>query len=152
MLPPERRTTLFAVIGCTLLLASGCGQPGEDGPGFPVAGRVIVDGEPLTSGSVLYIPDAQRGNHSSIRLAGPIDEKGKYTLTAEGKRNCPPGYYIVVVQAFEPRPTEAKGNRSMHIRGRSLVNPNYGAPATSDLRVEVKSDAGPEDYDLRLKR
>lgn len=147
---PDKRMALLSLTSCALLVAAGCGQRAEDGPGFPVAGRVTVDGEPLRSGMVLYVPDAQRGNRSSIRPAGPIDEKGVYTLSAEGKRNIPPGYYLVVVQAFEPRPKVAN-NRSPLIRGRSLVNPAYWSAATSGLKVEVKEDAGPADYDLHMK-
>jgi hypothetical protein len=143
---------LLAVIGCTLLLAAGCGQQSDNGPGFPVAGKVTVDGEPLKSGSVLYVPDAERGNRSPVRPAGKIDEKGRYVLSAEGKRNIPPGWYIVVVQAFEPPPKDTKNTRSMLLKGRSLVNPEYGAADTSDLTVEVKKDATAEDYCLRLKQ
>jgi hypothetical protein len=147
---PDGPAAWLTVAGCALLLAAGCAERTEDGPGFPVAGKVTVDGEALKSGMVLYVPDARRGNHSSVRPAGQIDEKGSYTLSAEGKRNIPPGYYIVVVQAFEPLPKDAKSHRSMRVRGRPLVQPAYGAPTTSGLRVEVKGDAAPTDYDLRL--
>jgi hypothetical protein len=117
-----------------------------------VAGQVTVDGEPVKSGAVLYVPDARRGNRGRVRPAGRIDEEGRYTLSAEGKRNIPPGWYIVTVQAFEPVPRDAKNRRSMRVKGRSLVNPKYGTPATSDLTVEVKGDATAEDYCLRLRR
>jgi hypothetical protein len=152
MWPPDGRLALLAVSGCALLLATGCGQGTADGPGFPVTGKVTVEGEPLKSGVVLYVPDVQRGNRSRVRPAGPIDEEGSYTLSAEGKRNIPPGWYIVVVQAFEPSPKGAKSTRSLRNRGRPLVNQAYGTAATSDLRVEVRGNAGPEDYDLRLRR
>ena len=48
------RTGLILVLGI-LAAACGCAQPGEEF--VPVAGRVTVNGKPLTVGSVSFRPD-----------------------------------------------------------------------------------------------
>jgi hypothetical protein len=134
-----------------LVLAVGCtGRAERDGPGVPVTGKVLVEGELLRSGSVLYIPDLKKDNRSPVRPAGQIDENGSYTLSAEGKRNIPLGWYLVVVQAFEPVPKDGKVGRSLRVRGRTLVNSTYSRPETSGLRIEVTENAAPEAYNLNL--
>ena len=148
---PDGPIIALAFASCTLLLTAGCGGRTEDGPGYPVTGKVTVDGAPLTAGAVLFVPVAPTEKHP-IEPAGKIDKKGFYTLYAEGRRNILPGRYIVVVEAFEPLPDAVKHTRSLRVRGQSLINPSYESASTSHLRVEVKKDAKPADYDLRLKR
>jgi hypothetical protein len=70
----------------------------------------------------------------------------------EGKPGVAPGWYVVVVQSFEAVPREGKTARSLRVRGRSLVNPSYGRPKTSGLRVEVAENTTQGAYDLNLKR
>jgi hypothetical protein len=142
------RLTLEAVC-CALLVATGCGGTEGDSAGIPVSGKGLIEGEPLTTGSILFVPDPKKGNKSSVRPAGPIDGKGSYILSAEGKRGIPPGWYTVVVQAFEPAP---KGGRSLRVRGRALVNPAYGRPETSGLHIAVAANSPPGGYDLNLGR
>jgi hypothetical protein len=151
---PSRNARRFALANacCALLVATGCGGGERDGTGVPVSGKVSIEGEPLTTGSILYIPDPKKGNNSRVRPAGPIDGKGVYTLSAEGKRGIPPGWYTVVVQAYEPVPKDGKGGRSLRVRGRALVNSVYGRPETSGLQIEVSENPAPGAYDLNLRR
>jgi len=148
---PDALRALLPAAGCVLLLAVGRGGGAGDDCGVPVVGKVTVDGEPLTAGAVQYVPDRRMSNTSTVRPGGWIDETGTYTLLAEGRPGVPPGWYTVVVLAFEPVVREATAARSLRVRGRPLVDPSYGRPETSSLQVEV-TEAAPGAYDLNLKR
>lgn len=67
---------------------------------FPVSGRVVIDGEPLTSGTITFIPED--GAHASI---GTIDENGHFTLSCyDGDDGAVPGTHraeIVLTQALD---------------------------------------------------
>ena len=48
------RLTLEAVC-CALLVATGCGGTEGDSAGIPVSGKVLIEGEPLTTQVVVSI-------------------------------------------------------------------------------------------------
>lgn len=55
-----------------LLASSGCdSRPSR----VPVSGKVLIDGEPLKYGTVVFVPEAGR------QSTGPIDENGAFALT-----------------------------------------------------------------------
>lgn len=59
----------------------------------PVSGRVVIDGEPLTSGTIIFVPED--GAHASI---GMIDENGHFTLTCyDGNDGAVPGTHRMEV-------------------------------------------------------
>jgi hypothetical protein len=138
-----------------LLLVSwptlGCGDDSGVGKTYPVAGKVTLDDEPLTamSGTVLFKPDASKGNTSSFEPVGNLDEQGNYTLNTKGKKGAPPGWYKVIVTATgEMLP--AKGN--VHPRPKSLVPAKYGQDKTTNLFIEVVDDPAAGAYDLKLTK
>ena len=67
--------SLRSGLGLTLLLLlalSGCdSRPTR----VPVSGKVVIDGEPLKYGTVVFVPELGR------QSTGPIDENGAFTLT-----------------------------------------------------------------------
>src|SRR5262245_20481066 len=86
-------------IGCAFgfaVLVSGCGS------GKPkVGGKILVDGAPLPSGSVRFVPDRERGNTATTEPAGQIKPDGTYALYANGNESIPSGWYKVTVSAAE---------------------------------------------------
>jgi hypothetical protein len=62
----------FAVTIASLVLVVGCsdGRPSR----APVSGQVLIDGKPVTSGTVRFIPSAGRPS------TGSIGSEGKFTL------------------------------------------------------------------------
>jgi hypothetical protein len=102
------------LIVAVTLAASGCGDASGVGKTFPVAGRITLDGEPLTAAStvVLFKPDAAKGNASPWEPTGTVDGQGNYTLHTKGKRGAPPGWYKVVVTAFKAQADAVKGPRT----------------------------------------
>jgi hypothetical protein len=133
--------------------APGCDDSGV-GRTLPVAGKVTVQGTPLTAKStvVLFKPDASRGNTSPHEPTGTVDADGNYTLKTKGKKGAPPGWYKVVVTAHDESPPEHPKDPRHRPAARSLVPAKYGTEKTSDLAVEVVEGPPPGAYDLKLTR
>ena len=68
----RRSTILFA----TLVLLAGCsdGKPTR----VPVSGKVLIDGQPLTLGSIAFVPQGARPSGSAI------DKNGHFELSCYG--------------------------------------------------------------------
>jgi hypothetical protein len=140
-LPAGRRVGPAAAIALALFLVAGC-----DGSGSlqKVTGKVTVDGAPLTTGSVRFVPDAAKGNKSKDEPAGQIGSDGTYTLITNGKPGAPAGWYKVTVNATEvPESSNPFG-------GKALVAPRFNVPETSGLSVEVVSSPKSGAYDLTV--
>jgi hypothetical protein len=132
---------LFGGIG-TLV---GCGD--SSNKLLPVSGKVTVDGQPLTTGSVSFKPE--KGSASSQEPGGDIEEDGTYRLFTAGKEGAPPGRYRVLVVAVDPNDLKKKfpyGKRT------SYVNPKYSNPKTTDVVIEVTPSRPPDTYDLKLAK
>jgi hypothetical protein len=82
----------FGWLGCLLLLA-GCSDRPEI---VPVSGKVMIDGQPLTHGTVMVIPENARASF------GTIGSDGTFSLTCyEEGDGCVPGTHKVTVSAVE---------------------------------------------------
>jgi hypothetical protein len=138
------------LFGC---LASGCGDDSGVGRTFPVSGKITFNNEPLTAKTtrVWFKPDASKGNTSLFEPVGTVDAAGNYKLTTQGKNGAPPGWYQVVVTAWEDAPpVHPKGPRQHRPVAKSLLPSKYGQPQTSGLVIEVVEKPAPGAYDLKL--
>jgi hypothetical protein len=125
----------------------GCGD--STSKLVPVVGKVMVNGQPLTTGTgnVSFRPD--KGSATSQEPAGMIDEEGTYRLFTAGKEGAPLGRYrvlVVDVEPIDPKNPFPYGKRKSH------VNLKYGDPKTSDLVLEVVPSPAPGAYDLKLTK
>jgi hypothetical protein len=77
-LAPLLRTRILA--GCLLLPLTGCGGVSDEPALLGVSGKVTLDGKPLETGTVLFVPLDGKGRAD----AGPV-VKGEYRL------KCTPG-------------------------------------------------------------
>jgi hypothetical protein len=107
---------------CLMLASLGCsdGRPTR----VPVSGRVMIDGRPLTKGSVRFVPEGARPS------AGSLDSQGRFNLTCyDGEDGAVIGRHRVQVSASE-------------IIGSEKVvwhaPPKYADFRTSGIEVEVK--------------
>jgi hypothetical protein len=134
------------VLLCALLATAGCSSA-PDNNYCAVTGRVLLDGELATYGTVSYRPvDARQGHQPT----GSISEAGTYTLYTSGAAGAPPGEYHVVVfinEAANDDPAAAHPTLP-----RSLIDSEYQRPEQTPLRVRVEPDAPPETYDLEVHR
>jgi hypothetical protein len=140
---------LLALGSAALVLASGCGN--SQGERFvPVAGKVRLDGELLTIGTVQYRPDASRGNTSMHVPIGTIQPDGSYKLETVGREGAPLGWYKVVV--FADANASPKPGASRPLPPRWLTNVKYTDPKTTDLAREVVEEPAAEVYDLNVSK
>jgi hypothetical protein len=104
-----------------LCIAVGCGgRPSR----VPVSGKVLVDGKPLESGTIIFVPDTGRQSSGLVK-------DGKFTLGCfQADDGALVGKHKVSVSStlFQNRETAIK----------YLVPPKYGHIATSQLTAEIK--------------
>ncbi len=118
----ERFTFASAFLIVAIAALIGC----DRGPRIvPVSGQVLIDGQPLTTGFVRFIPTGHRPAY------GEIDKQGRFRLTTgidyefDG---CVVGTHQVEVVAKEfPNETST----------RFLVPKKYADLSTSDVSVEI---------------
>lgn len=130
--------------GGAVFAAAGCGSASGEKLA-PVAGKVTVNGKPVTTGSVSLRPDAAQGNESQHQPNGAIDAEGNYELLVPpAKKGTPLGRYKVVVTAYDnPMP-----NKPL----KSFINMKYSDEKTTPLKFEVIENPEPGRYDLKLTR
>lgn len=146
-----------------LTMLSGCGD--KSGPPLvAVHGRVTLDGKPLGSKSVRFVPDQGTPGQG----AGCVtQEDGTYTLLAvrpgvtKDTGGITPGSYLVVVtepllpagakpvaeRPGEPAPAIAPSDPGRSRK--SVIPPQYASPETTKLRVEIPPQGGVVDLALR---
>jgi len=140
-------TCAALVAGVLIAAVIGCGG-GDGGPGHlvPVQGRVMLGDKPLTTGTVIFRPDASKGNPSQQEPRGQIDADGNYKLLTAQKEGAAPGWYKVGVIATR-QPTDPKNPYALP---QSLIPTIYNDPERSRLVKEVVEKPGPGAYDLRI--
>jgi hypothetical protein len=146
---------LRARVACFALLVSPCLVVGCGGkktpPLTPVSGKVTVDGQPLTSGQVTFVPDVARpteDRQDNVQTAGlstgKIGSDGSYTIITNGKSGAPLGKYkVTVTPSMVPAP-DAKG-----LPPTSFDRKKY---SEEGLKIEVVANPEPGRYDLKLTK
>lgn len=124
-----RRVILLTLLAGAL---AGC----DGGPTLsPVHGKVTFRGKPLTRGTIVFIPDAQRGGNGPLASAD-IEADGNYNLQTGSTPGVTPGWHRVTIMAVEPPAATAAGQRFQVPR--SLIPEKYRDPELSGLNCEVK--------------
>lgn len=121
----------LAGAGAVLLCLAGC----DDRPKrVPVAGKVLIDGEPLTNGYVTFIPENNRP------AVGQIDEQGNFRLTTfDNNDGCVPGTHgVTVVSNQQITPSRMKW----------LIPKKYMDVSTSGEKVTIEKPT--EDLVIKL--
>ena len=114
--------TVFAA-GILLFALAGCGS---DTPTLaPVRGTVYYRNVPLTGGTIVFTPDAARGNSGPFARA-EIGPDGVYVLKTDAAFGCVPGCHRVTVIAVESAAASAS-NQPFAV-SRSLVPAKYRDP------------------------
>lgn len=146
------KVALLAACSASLALVSGCG--GEDlvGPTVPVEGKVTFNGKEVPTGTVIFLPDASKGNSAQYESRAPIDASGNYSLKTQGKDGAPPGAYMVGVASWKRPPEVSDPNfNGFPPPNIPLVPLKYNNPASSGLTAEAREDAPAGEYDLKLE-
>jgi hypothetical protein len=73
------RRFCFMLLGAVFAFCNGCG------PGTPkrvqVSGQVLIDGKPLPSGQIFFVPSGSRPSRA------PIDSEGRFVLSSFGDKD-----------------------------------------------------------------
>lgn len=110
----------------------------------PVSGKVTLNGEPLTYGSVAFFPAADKGNTRPDSVHGQLGPGGVYVLQVGDRTGAPPGWYRVSVHAYPP-PTETKGPPE------PLGDPRYHDHDKSGILFEVVEKPAEGAYNIDIK-
>jgi hypothetical protein len=135
-----------------VVLIAGCGTNLQ-----PAGGKVLVDGVPVTEGTIMFYPVA-KGRPAT----GRIVQDGSFTLSyAKPGDGLPPGEYKVAIVAdlFKPGPRTAQQaydeanmkrqgieDTSAQARGTLIhvVPPEYNDVTTTPLKQTVKYSSDPQ--------
>lgn len=136
------RTLSFVVRALAAALLVGAAGCGVDGTALtPVRGKVYYRGVPLSRGTVVFIPDENRGNRGPLARA-EIQPDGSYVLRSGEEAGAVPGWHRVTVVAVD--------DGSYATGPRPLLPSKYSDPGQSELSCQV--EAGKENgIDLRLQ-
>jgi len=141
--------TQFLRLACTtlvltsLILTPGC-SGGKSVTMAPVSGMVTVDGQPVTSGQVAFLPTGKDAEKAGLS-AGTIDSSGKYTISTDGKSGAPLGTYKVTVT-----PSMVPVDGKMPV---AVFNEKYRTvSAANPLTIEVVANPDAGRYDLKLTK
>jgi len=143
----------FGLIGCGL---AATGQP----PVYPVKGKVLFHGKPVTGGVVTYeleggnSPEQKpAGSPNPLRATGRIEPDGSFSLVAfSGAEGVPAGKYKVGISSLPPR---TEGNLFEAAKSATKGNPDvlkgrFADPKTSGLSAQVADDhANQPTFDLK---
>ena len=144
----RRRTWRCIVVPVAIAAIAGCSQDSKFGR---VHGVVRLDGKPLATGTVRFVPDAGRG------ASGTIQQDGSFVLGTSGKSDgAVIGKHRVAVISYQ-QATQEERSRPADV---TAVNPNvkpliperYMTIGTSGLKFEVKPGDNQADFDLTSGR
>lgn len=129
-----RRSVVRSAIGVLMVCCCGCGSPAPPSLA-PVHGKVLFHGRPLTTGTIVFAADPQRGTNGPL-AHGDIQTDGSYTLRSGDSAGAVVGWHRVTVVAVE---LVAAGPGQPGPVARQLVPSRYGDPNLSGLGCEVRA-------------
>lgn len=117
-----------------------CGCSSKQSNIVPVHGKVVLDGQPLTHGTISTLPAAGRGGRAFIQKDGSF-QLGTYGLNDGASIGIHEAAVSVTDTSNETSPEASAG--------RSLIPARYTNPKTSGLTIEVSAE-GPNNPELVL--
>jgi hypothetical protein len=134
-------TLAFASILC---LITGCEEPPPKIKTWPVQGKVTVDEQPLRMGTILFTPDAAKGNLSKLEARGILTADGQYSLRTGELVGAPPGWYRVTIYAMDSVDSTKLPEW--------LADEKYTKAETSGLAAEVVEKPAAGAYDFQVTK
>lgn len=130
------RSGRLAFLLCVAVIVSGCSGGGAKPATIKVRGKVTYNGQPVTEGTVNFVPASAKSGGPTHPALGTIKPDGTYEVSSfGGTRGIVPGEYVVTVQTF--------GDISLENpqAPRSSKTPlKYADPNTSDLRATIPAN------------
>jgi hypothetical protein len=148
----SQSVTRLTCLALATTFISGCGGGVDDAPAIaPVKGVVTLDGQPVTSGTITFVPASTMGTSGPASTA-EISSDGTYTLAAAAGLGAVIGNHWVSVEC-----PVVEGINSSSADGVAPVNVSaapcniparYGVARSSGVTVEVKE--GENDIPIEL--
>lgn len=134
----------------TLVLVAGCGSSLPET--VPVGGRVTWQGEPVTQGTVAFMPVEPAEGPLRRAAVGRIRPDGSYRLSTFGRFDgALPGQYRVAITDAEDFPFEAIETESAETpAARGVLPATYALAHGSGLTAVVPADARKVQFDFDL--
>lgn len=138
-----------------VVMTAGCGGGVEAKPlpkTVPVSGIVTLNGQPLVSATVTFIPEGQT---KGIECQGITDESGQYALKQQhGSEGAPPGNYKVIISRLlrgdgTPLPKEGAGAGGI---ATETLSRRYSDITKTKLTAVVPQEGGEFKFDLNGKK
>lgn len=145
---PFKPVCLLSIFIVLTLVIVGCSTPNLP----PVSGQLLLDDKPITTDNsktavINFHPDSSKGNTAKSIAVATVSETGQYTLNFGGKPGIPEGWYKVTVNYSEP--TNLKDPYSTL---KQLISGKYSSKDTTPLSVEVRANAPPSIYELKVTK
>jgi hypothetical protein len=151
-IPSRFATTrwLFAALIGLSSLAAGWGCSGSSSlHTIPVRGRVTYNGQPVTQGTVTFLPREPAADAPRRPATGVIQPDGTYRLaTLSPEDGAAPGEYQVVIVSITsgPSPETPEAPEVW------AIPKQYGNPMQTNLQATIPADAkGPLEFDFALQ-
>jgi hypothetical protein len=131
-------------VGLFLLACAGC----SSSKGYPVTGKVVVNGQPAGGAIVVLTPVANPGTMDK-KPSGMAKDDGTFVLnTLTESDGVAPGEYLVsITWPGKPRPSgPAKGlagGDDERATTPDQLRGKYSDPQTSGLKVTIKAESNP---------
>ena len=135
-------------VGCALLTAlvgvAGCGIKR-----IPTSGKVLLDGQPMTEGVLLFIPDASKGNTLRVSCSGPISN-GRWNLVTSGmeRANTGTGAPVGWFKVIYTHPNE--GSKAPGASAAPKVAAKYYREDSTTLSIELTDPPPADGYTIEL--
>lgn len=138
-------------VASLVLLLAGCGS---DPLPAKVRGEVLVDGQPLAKGTIIFAVPG-KAEATGVIENGKIVSVGTFK-TDDG---ASVGQAKVAVQAMQisaapvvvANPGDTKSNTLASMSGQSLIPARYGNPETSELTADLKAGQNELKFELQSK-
>lgn len=124
-------TAARMLIFCFLALLAGCNN--RPTTLNSVTGKVLYKGVPLSTGLIVFSPDASKGESGKIAYS-KIKSDGTYTMQTGDSPGVAAGWYRVTVASLQGSTSSYEGGVI------SLIPDKYRDPQLSQLQCEVKSN------------
>lgn len=121
-----------ASLGLLVLCVPGCGGSEGLDTMIPISGKVMYNNEPLTGGTITYLPGGSKRTRQSSERArqaiGAIQQDGSFVLTTlKAGDGAILGEYAIVIHAYEPSSGKPKTRGELEAM-RSGDKPSYIIP------------------------
>ncbi len=124
--------TRVASLLLALLWIGGCGSGNAL---VPVEGRVWIQGQLLSGGTIVFVPDEEKGHHGRMAMA-VIETGGVYRLLTDKLPGAEPGWYRVSIA-----PTDSLGG--------SRIAKKFSDPNHSGIHRQIRPGV-PNSIDITL--